>query len=584
MNSIKIEMGAILALKTIILKHALIHDYINDNDKEPSWDGFINLYKSEDLKAEDIRCRIPVQVKGKNKQDLLNRQSITYQVEYKHLRNFYYDGGVLYIVVIISNDGEKTSIFYNPLTTVKLADLLKGTEDKLPSQKKSIVLQRLKKNESDNLYKVLAQFSMDKEKQGSGNGEIIKKAINIDVMNQVDSIKATSYLAEKPTDILKEIVSGEISLYGHRADIDMWLPIDYSLQKEIELKEIIEMDMPLGIDGINYYDSYVVEGASYENSKSIIRVSENLTIDLDNEKIVFKANGNLTSLLKDVNFIKAIEKGNSLFVDDQKITDIENVKIPKSLKDEMKMILDLKDAFIEIGFNCDKSFKDFSNENWKYVSELLKIYYRKKKPKKGSDNAWYMWYWDNKVVPLFLNINKEGNIDVINWFTTKKYGLFVEKDRQYALPRFILFKRDILEKLYDVDKKIWFQEIERIEYSKNIFPEIYQYFVELVAAYDMTHNEIYFDVGNLLIDKVLGVLPDDEYGIVNKMQLLKRKRELTEEEILKLEKIEEITDNSMTKCAVNILLGNKRVAQKLISQLPEKNKEEMMGYPIYNLL
>lgn len=524
MNSIKIEMGAILSLKTIILKHALIHDYINDNDKEPSWDGFIYLYKSDNLKAEDIRCKIPVQVKGKNKQDLLNRQSITYQVEYKHLRNFYYDGGVLYIVVIISNDGEKTSIFYNPLTTVKLNDLLKGTENKLPNQKKSIVLQRLKKNESDNLYKVLAQFAMDKEKQGSGNGEIIKKAINIDVMNQVDSIKATSYLAEKPTDILKEIESGEISLYGHRADIDMWLPFDYSHQKEIELKEIIEMDMPLGIDGINYYDSYFVEGASYENSKSIIRVSENLTIDLDNEKIVFKANGNLTSLLKDVNFIEAVEKGNSLFVDNQKITDIENVKIPKSFKDEMKMILDLKYAFIEIGFNCDKNFKDFSNENWKYVNELLKIYYRKKRPKKGSDNAWYMWYWDDKVVPLFLNINKEGKIDVINWFTTKKYGLFVEKDKQYSLPRFILFKRDILEKLYDVDKKIWFQEIERIEYSKNIFPEIYQYFVELVAAYDMTHNEIYFDVGKLLIDKVLGVLPDDEYGIINKMQLLKRKR------------------------------------------------------------
>lgn len=48
--------------------------------------------------------------------------------------------------------------------------------------------------------------------------------------------------------------------------------------------------------------------------------------------------------------------------------------------------------------------------------------------------------------------------------------------------------------------------------------------------------------------------------------------------------MEEITDNPMTKCAVNILLGNKRVAQKLISQLPEKNKKEITGYPIYSLL
>ncbi len=175
MNSIKIEIGAILSLKNVIFRHGLIHDYINDNDKEPSWDGFIYLYKSEDLKAENIKYRVPVQVKGKNQQNLLNRQGISYQVEYKHLRNYYHDGGVFYFVVVISDDGKKTSIFYNPLTTVKLADLLKGTESKMPDQKMSIVLQRLVKNDSDKLHNVLTQFGMDREKQGNGNGRLLKK-------------------------------------------------------------------------------------------------------------------------------------------------------------------------------------------------------------------------------------------------------------------------------------------------------------------------------------------------------------------------------------------------------------------------
>ena len=44
MNSLKIEMGAILAIKNIIQLSDRMKDYINDNDKEPSWDGFIYLY------------------------------------------------------------------------------------------------------------------------------------------------------------------------------------------------------------------------------------------------------------------------------------------------------------------------------------------------------------------------------------------------------------------------------------------------------------------------------------------------------------------------------------------------------------
>ena len=75
-----------------------MNDFINDNDKEPSWDGFIYLYNSNDLKAENIKYRVPVQVKGKNAPNLLKKQWISYETELKHLRNYYSDGGVFYIV------------------------------------------------------------------------------------------------------------------------------------------------------------------------------------------------------------------------------------------------------------------------------------------------------------------------------------------------------------------------------------------------------------------------------------------------------------------------------------------------------
>lgn len=134
MNSIKIEKGAIDTLRRIIRLHDKMDEFLNSNDKEPSWDGNIVIYKNSELKAEDVEYTIPTQVKGKNDERLLKRNRITYPVEYKHLRNYFNNNGIFYFVIAISDDGEKTTIFYNALTTIKLQSILKGTENKNPDQ------------------------------------------------------------------------------------------------------------------------------------------------------------------------------------------------------------------------------------------------------------------------------------------------------------------------------------------------------------------------------------------------------------------------------------------------------------------
>lgn len=40
-------------------------EFLNEDDKEPVWDGNICLYTDSDLKSEHIQYRIPTQVKGK---------------------------------------------------------------------------------------------------------------------------------------------------------------------------------------------------------------------------------------------------------------------------------------------------------------------------------------------------------------------------------------------------------------------------------------------------------------------------------------------------------------------------------------
>lgn len=577
-------MGAVLALKNVIQLNDLMKEYINDNDKEPSWDGFIYLYKSDDMKAENIKYRIPVQVKGKNQENLLKKQRISYPVEYKHLRNYYKDGGAFYVVVAISDDRRKTTIFYNALTTVKLNALLKNSEKKKPDQTKNVVLERLKNDDDKLLFKVLSQFGFDREQQGSGEGEIIEKVINIDVINKVDSIRVTSYLTTNEEEILKMVSSGELCLYGYRSDVDMWFPFDLEQQKDMRLKKVLQIDKTLGIDRQVYYNNYLVER---EYSKDpIIRVSENLTIDLLGGKLNFNMHGNIKSLKRDVDFLYAILNGNTFWMDNKQVSEYTDVKLPVDLKANMEMITDFYNALEEIEFSCDKRTDEFNENNWKAVTKLINVYHRKIKLKEDDKSEWYIWWWDEKIIPILIVKDENDKTQIVNWIGKEGYAVFTERETggQSRLPKGLLFKRDIWERLYDVDEEILLRDIEKSDYSERTLNDLYMFFVEILAAYDITRNEKYFDMAQLLSDKLLQVDENNEYGIINKLQLLKRKRELSEDEISVLEKLEENTNDSMVRSAVNILLENKHNAKKLVNQLSEEDQATFKQFPIYNLL
>ena len=108
--------------------------------------------------------------------------------------------------------------------------------------------------------------------------------------------------------------------------------------------------------------------------------------------------------------------------------------------------------------------------------------------------------------------------------------------------------------------------------------------VELLAAYDHTKNEKYYNMARLISDKLLLVSPQNEYWRINKLQLLRRKRSLSEEELIELEGMEEQSGDVKVACAANILLENKRKARKLLDEMNEDDRTLFMTYPIYNIL
>lgn len=555
-----------------------MNEFLNEDDKEPVWDGNICLYTDSDLKSEHIQYRIPTQVKGKNDETLLRRSSITYSVKYKNLRAYAADGGVFYFVIIISDDGEDTSIFYNDLTPIKLQSLLRGKEKKKPEQTRSVPLKKLKNNDKKELYKILLQFAHDSKEQGAG--ELVRKAISLEDIEKIDSIRMTAFVSDRK-EAIEKMTTGEACLFGHLTDTDIWLPFQYEAQKKMKLVPCIEWNETFGVDGIPYYNSFVIRQNA--DKDFAIQLSENLTLEIGNNKIVFDVKTKLEQVIKDIKFLTALQQGSTLYIGQKQIGKYDNINFSEGLQELINNCKQIQSAVMKFEINLGKKFSEFTDADWKAIDELLKIYRGEIKPK--NETAWHIWWWQGKVVPFFLAIDANGELYVENGIHFKKICISIEgKDKRYQVPAMIMFKRDVWEKLYDVDEEILLKELEKGEFCKETEGNFSLLLIEILAAYDVTKSEKYYDLAKLISDKLLEVSPDNEYWKINKLQLLKRKRDLSEHELQELEDMEKETDDKKVICAVNILLENRRKAVKEFDAMSDEEKEMFLTYPIYNLL
>lgn len=64
MDNKAIETLSVNAVKNSIVTSDFLDQFINDNDKEPSWDGAIYIYDNKSKKKSNFVGRMPVQIKG----------------------------------------------------------------------------------------------------------------------------------------------------------------------------------------------------------------------------------------------------------------------------------------------------------------------------------------------------------------------------------------------------------------------------------------------------------------------------------------------------------------------------------------
>ncbi len=110
-----------------ISKTSKLRAFINNGDKEPSFDGHIYISNGNNSK-ENLR-RVSVQVKGKGV-EYDPDTTIGYNVSIIDLNNYMRNGGVMFFVVYIDkNTGDTKQIYYDSLPPYKIQELLREKKE-----------------------------------------------------------------------------------------------------------------------------------------------------------------------------------------------------------------------------------------------------------------------------------------------------------------------------------------------------------------------------------------------------------------------------------------------------------------------
>jgi len=111
LDSNAIETLAVNAVCDRVVLSPCLDEYIHKKDKEPSVDGFVNLYKSGGKTKDNFYGRVAVQVKGSQKRISNKNDKVKFPVEISDLNFYLKEGGVVYFFVWISSDGKQRRIF-----------------------------------------------------------------------------------------------------------------------------------------------------------------------------------------------------------------------------------------------------------------------------------------------------------------------------------------------------------------------------------------------------------------------------------------------------------------------------------------
>lgn len=587
MDKKAIEDLSVSAVKNSITVCNLLSPFIPDNDKEPSWDGHVYIYKDKHKKKDGVR-RIPVQVKGTEKNDF-SKIDISFPVSTTDLNNYLNDGGVVFFVVYVGHDGQSHQIYYASLTPIKIRILLEGAKGQAS---KSIKLTRFP---SDNNQKemIIINCWEDCRRQASFAKATLYSLEELEQQGTLESV-TLSVTSVGGVDPQTALMTNEVYLYANIKGGVIPQPIE-AIPQRLVVHEERDARIMVG-EQLFYTRVRIVRDG--KTIRTFFGESFSITAQVESKAVKFdyKSTHNLRALTVDLSFILALIDNKSFtyngasFPFDVYSADFSN--FPRDVMRErlvyLKKIVQLLDLF---GCERDIDLKSLQAKDWNNINILIKAIVDNElviELKSDLPPVLTMEIGDLKfIVCLFKDGDESDAYRISDFFTTELLCVYEDNEGEKLTTSqyFNLQAKDFLE-ANNIRYDVLLPSFQKTERNKETMTRANFLLLELLIAYDKSHKPEMLATAVSFSNWIRTASEEElpySIRVLNDLQIKKRQRKLTDEEKRELYRLIETPGiGEETVVGAYLLLEQQTAAEIHFEKLPVAIQDEFRRYPIYH--
>lgn len=587
MDKKAIEDLAISAVKNSITVCELLSPFINDNDKEPTWDGHVYIYRDKSKKKDGVR-RIPVQVKGTEK-DNLSKAEISFPVSTIELNSYLDDGGVVFFVVYIGHDGQHTQIYYASLTPIKIRILLHEAGGQAS---KSIKLNKFPSDKNKKEMIVINCWENCRRQASFAKANLY----SIEELEQQGALESVtlSVTSVGGVDPQTALLTNEVYLYANIKGGVIPQPIE-AIPERLMIQQERDARIMVG-DQLYYTKVRVVRDG--RTTQTLFGESFSITAQVESKAVKFNYKGThkLRALTADLAFILALidKKGftynEAFFPFDVDSADFSN--FPREIMVERLVYLQ-KIVQLLNQFGCEKDIdlKSLQAEDWRNIDILIKSIIDNELVtglKSDLPPVLTMEVGDLRfVVCLFKEDKRNDAYRISDFFTTELLYVYENKEGEKLTTSqfYCLRAKDFLE-VDNIRYDVLLSSFQKTERNSETMIRANYFLLELLSAYDVNPQQKVLDTASDFSEWIMTAQEEElplSIRTINELQIKKRQRKLTEEEKKKLYRLIETPDiGEEIVVGAYLLLGQQTAAEVHFEKMPAALQNEFKQFPIYH--
>lgn len=591
-----IEEKALNHFKSFIEDSKVISQFIADNDKEPCWDGHLYLYADGIRDKEHLQGRVPIQIKGTEVGRFVTKKW-KFKLEKADLKA-YLEEPTFFIVCQVKKDSKERMLFFRELLPDLVNKLLRDMGKNATRMTLFHPLTEDLKEFEDQLMVFLSNskkmISFAHSKLLSME-EALKKGVKefsfIAPSKYVDRLQLMKYLSTHSSYIYAKI--------SKELDVDMPLsngPGRFIFQRDD--------DGEVRVGDKVYFKGYHNE---IKDGRIIIKIGNVMTINMpmdntDVEQATVKLTTKAKYLKESINEAEFGVALNDTGVLSVGMLNLQMKVHEKEYVEELRQKLirwkELDNVLEKLHVTKPFDLTAITDDQGKLIDLLIETVGNGNMVNlPGQETTMLLLEIGNIKLLLWCAVGKDGMCAIGDFFDRSiRIAYKISEDETINVSPYSYLQLDKLwEKVdnIDFDNIISSAEEAARQHKYCYMMSNYDVLAMITAAdalekTDVERSKKLLEEALKLNDWLIGKEPKDEMKplhIINKMQIMKRQRELTADERQMLEDMlnDEFAED-MVKAGVYLLLDRQEEFQQLFETMQEDEKKSLKEFPIWRFV